>query len=434
MPSQNTIGAEEITAANRVLHNGLLTGYQANIQRHHGGEEIQALGKEWGDAFNPALPPEQRGGAVQPFTIPVNSCTSGLFVALGAIGLQPGDEVIVTPYSMTCSATMPLAWGAVPVFADVDPLTFNLDPVDVERKITPKTKAILAVDLFGLPYDGRIDEIAKKYNLYVIEDAAQAVGATRDGKYAGMLGHIGVHSFNLGKHLTCGEGGLIVTFDGKLSHKCAGLVNHAEAINNSWEDVLKIPAVPDQGREFGFNLRMTEMSAAIVRAQLARRNDLIGTRVMNAHFFAALTAGVEGIKYPEVPDGYTHTHYVYPLLFDQEVWGVHRDKVVAAIKAELEPCACRPWEGVPIGGGYIKPIWRMPVFRERGYGKDITYIKAGDKHLSETDIDLTPNCTKLWKDDLIVCHRFFGPNATSESIKDVADAFVKVWENRDELR
>ena len=446
LPSQNTIGEEEIAAANRVLRGGLLTGYQANAERMMGGPEVQALEAEWEAAYG------AQGRKLH--CVAVNSCTSGLVVACGAVGIKPGDEVIVTPFSMTCSATAPMAWGGVPVFADVDPMSFNLDPEDVERKITPRTKAIIVVDLFGLPYDKRIDEVAERHGLKVIEDAAQAVGATRgpigEQQYAGTLGHIGVHSFNLGKHLTCGEGGLICTYDEDLAMRCRLLMNHAEAVVNSLQDardqagVPFVISVPGRSNLFGFNLRMTEVSAAIVRVQLSRREWLIGQRVKNAHELKIMLN-----KIPEIHPGFytpkmgiTHTHYVIPLLFNiSKHWGVHRDIVVEAVRAELMPCAGREWEGVPVGGGYIKPIWRMPLFQSKScvheyYGE---YPMMGDEPLRTRTIYpyrkvKTPVCDRLWQEDLIIIHRLFGPNADEQNLRDVADAFCKVWENREELR
>lgn len=427
LPSQNTIGEAEIAAANRVLRRGLLTGYQANYERMLGGPEVQALEKEWAEQFTK---PNHHL-----YCIPVNSCTSGLVVACGAIGIKPGDEVIVTPYSMTCSATAPMAWGGVPVFADVDPLTFNLDSEDVERKITPRTKAIIVVDLFGLPYDKRIDEVAARHGLKVIEDAAQAVGATRSTRtvgtynedyeylYAGTLGHIGVHSFNLGKHLTCGEGGLICTYDEDLAMRCRLLINHAEAVVNSMGN----PSSPIGIKQmFGFNLRMTEVNAAIMREQLKRRDELISKRVDNAILFWDMIKNIPGFIRPEVPEGYKHSYYVFPLLYNQIAWdGLNRDCVLEAVRAELMPCAGREWEGVPIGGGYIKPIWRMPLFDNPNY----QYTTPPGK-----EITLTRVCDGLWKWTMVVCHRFFGPMADKQSIQDVATAFHKVWDNREELK
>lgn len=447
-PNQSTIGPGEIDAAYRVLNSGNLTGYKGNAgDGFLGGPEIRALEKEWSDKYTGRIASfdnvKQAKESDLPeaiididfkklHCIPINSCTSGLFVACGAIGIQPGDEVIVTPYSMTCSATAPMVWGGVPIFADIDPNTFNLDPDDVERKITPRTKAIIVVDLFGLPYDKRIDVIAKKHNLKVIEDAAQAVGARREGHYAGTLGHIGVFSFNLGKHLTCGEGGMICTYDEDLAMRCRLLMNHGEAVINdhlshgkvdSMDDVKeKIACMLDYSDVFGFNLRLTEINAAIVRVQLLKMDDLIEKRLNNVNnllrYLSEIVPAIELIKNPK---GYSHTYYVLPIKFVESEWGIHRNKVVEAVKAELMPCDGRIDEGVTIGNGYIKPIWRMPVFA--------TKYPLDDKFSSPT-----PVCDRMWRDELIIMHRFFGPNAENGDMGHVADAFKKVWKYKDELK
>lgn len=417
-PNQSTIGEGEIEAANRVLKTGILTGYQGNAgPQFFGGTEIQGLEREWGEAFG------DKDKDKRLHCCAVNSCTSGLFVACGAIGIRPGDEVIVSPYSMTCSATAPLIWGGVPVFADIDPRTFNLNPEDVERKITPRTKAIIVVDLFGLPYDKRIDEIAKKHDLVVIEDAAQALGAEREGKFAGTLGHIGVFSFNQGKHLTCGEGGMVCSYDEKLMGRCRLIMNHAEAVINDYTCTDIGGAVcPENKSLFGFNLRMTEVNAAIMRVQLDRSWKLQMDRAINIICLTSLLKEIPGLSLPHrnMEKGFIHTFYVLPMIFDEMKWGIHRDKVVKAVKAELMPCAGREGDGVTIGAGYIKPIWRMPVFLTRNYSLDMP--------------SPTPVCDRLWRDELIIMHRFFGPNAGMGDMEDIAAAFKKVWDNRKELK
>ena len=269
-PSQNTMDENEINAVVKIMQEGRLSGYRANWGKEFwGGPAIQQLEEDWKKKFNVK------------HAIPCNSCTSGLQIACGAVGLTQGDEVIVSPYSMTCSATAPMIFGGVPVFADVEKDYYCIDPKSVEERITDKTKAIIAVSIFGQPYDPIINEIAKKHNLLVIEDAAQAIGSMYstdeywDGdeylinQYAGTLGDIGVYSFNYGKHITCGEGGMIVTNDDELAMRCRLLMNHAEAVINSAALLNAIPITPYENM-VGFNMRMTELNAAIVSEQLKK--------------------------------------------------------------------------------------------------------------------------------------------------------------------
>lgn len=420
-PNQSAIGREEKIAVHKVLESTVLTGYKANVAGMYGGEQVQSLENEWSEYFKGFSFASGHPYPLALNSIAVNSCTSGLFVACGAIGLEPGDEVIVTPYSMTCSATIPLAWGAVPVFADIDPVTFNLDPVDVEKKITKKTRAIIVVDLFGMPYDKRINEIAKKHGLRIIEDAAQAPGAMRVGDYAGTLGDIGVFSFNQGKHISAGEGGMICTYNREFAERCRLLINHAEAVINddrlfSKEKNTTALSYAQMFNTFGFNLRLTEIQAAMIRTQLKRFQRTLEIRKYNVRSLIDLlmNSPVKGIKlyYSSVYE--EHAFYVLPLGFDTQEWGVSRERVIAAVKAELMPCAGRENEGVTIGAGYITPICDMPLFATGPF------------------IPI-PNCRKVQDKELIIMHRFIGPNAESGDMEDVANAFIKVWENRGEL-
>ncbi|MEK7084716.1 MAG: aminotransferase class I/II-fold pyridoxal phosphate-dependent enzyme, partial [Patescibacteria group bacterium] len=218
-PSHNTIGPEEKAAVNRVLDSGVLSRYiGAWGPEFYGGAEVQAFEKAWAEYFNVK------------HTVAVNSCTTGLQTALGAAGIGPGDEVIVSPYTMAASATSCLWYGAVPVFADIEEEYFCLDSKSVEERITEYTRAIVIVDLFGQPYNADvINAIAKKHNLMVIEDSAQAPGARYKEKFAGTLADMGVYSLNFHKHIHTGEGGVIVTDNDELAERCRLIRNHAEA-------------------------------------------------------------------------------------------------------------------------------------------------------------------------------------------------------------
>ncbi|HQF92382.1 MAG TPA: DegT/DnrJ/EryC1/StrS family aminotransferase, partial [Synergistaceae bacterium] len=196
-PGYRVMGQEEKDATARVIDSGVLSGFIAGWHENFwGGPEVRALEEEWAAHFRVK------------HAIAVNSATSGLMAAVGAVGVEPGDEVIVPPYTMSATAVAPLVWNAVPVFADLEPRGFCLDPVSVEARITPRTRALMAVDIFGHPYDAdAINALARKYGLAVIEDCAQAPGATYRGRFAGTLGNLGVFSLNFHKHIHCGEGG-----------------------------------------------------------------------------------------------------------------------------------------------------------------------------------------------------------------------------------
>ncbi len=184
--------------------------------------------------------------------ISVNSATSGLYAALGALDLKPGDEVIVTPHTMSATASGILLYGAVPVFADIDPNTYRLSPEDVKSKLTPRTKAIMVVDLFGHPAEfNALKDIVKARNIKLIEDAAQAPGALYKGSWAGTQGDMGVFSLNYHKTIHCGEGGVIVTNDDDLANRLCLIRNHGEVVVKSKGDA-------GLNRLIGFNYRRSE--------------------------------------------------------------------------------------------------------------------------------------------------------------------------------
>lgn len=395
----------------RVLESSVLSGYRGNAtEAFWGGPEVQAFEKKVSNVFD-----------VQN-AIACNSATSGLWMACAAINLQPGDEVIVTPWSMSCSATVPLMFGAIPVFADIHDKYYSLDPVDVEKKITSDTKAIIVVDLFGLPYLREIDEIAKRHGIYVIEDAAQAIGAQRDGRYAGTLGDIGIFSFTQGKHLTAGEGGMCATNDERLAVNLALARNHAEAVTNDAEksghNTLSNSSM------VGLNLRMTEMQAAILCVELDRLQARIDNRaaITNA-IFDAISANSECDIYMNdlIPDnGYTHALYCLPIQFGEEY---ETQSIVDALKAELVGDRVRIDRGVPVSNGYIDPLYKLPLFRDKKHWA----FKLNDNFAHGQDYGKLslPNVEALQKNGFVntLLHSL---GHDQDDVNDVCSAFAKV--------
>ena len=215
----NTIGKEEIIAANKVLKTGILSKFLASSgQNFFGGPQVNKFEKSIKKFFKVK------------YAITVNSWTSGLIACVGALDVEPGDEIIVTTWSMCASATAILHWNCVPVFVDIDPETYNIDPESIKKKITKKTKAIMTVDIFGQSCDIlKIMKIAKENNLKVISDSAQSIGSKVGKKYSGTLADIGGYSLNYHKHINTGEGGIIVTNNKKLYERSCLIRNHAEA-------------------------------------------------------------------------------------------------------------------------------------------------------------------------------------------------------------
>jgi dTDP-4-amino-4,6-dideoxygalactose transaminase len=397
-PSQKTIGTEEAKAVQRVMESKVLSAFRGNFGSNFmGGHEVKELEREFSRKFNPNYN-----------ALAVNSCTSALYVACGAIGLKPGDEVIVTGYSMSCSATICMHYGAIPVFADIDD-SFCLDPEDVKRKITKNTKAIIVVDLFGNIYDYKaINKIALDNHLYVIEDAAQAINSKRDGVYAGFAGHIGCFSFTQGKTLTCGEGGMIVTDSDELFIKCALGRNHLDAVIND---------MPVEGqnkfKDFnypGMNLRMSEIQAVILREQLKKLDDIVLLRKNNVKKLSDKLCSVPGISLAK-NNCDVNSYYVLPFIYDEDSIGIERDVFLEAVRAELTEEEGRLDKGVQINNGYISFLGSFPIFK--------------GKH----SIDDFPVLKRMQEKELFITLLHSLPLEDSD-IEDIYLAFLKVYNGR----
>ena len=236
------------------------------------------------------------------YAIAVSNGTSALYLALLALGIKQGDEVITTPFTFIASSNSILYTGAKPVFVDIDPKTFNINPDLIEEKITSSTKAILPVHLYGLPANmDKILKIAKKYKLYVLEDAAQAHGAMMGNLSVGSLGDLAAFSFYSTKNMTTGEGGMITTNNEVLETGIRKLRNHGME-RRYYHDIL------------GFNFRMTNIAAAIGIHQLRRLNKFNRQRVKNAQFLTEGLSNINAIQTPLVPQNFTHVFHQYTIL------------------------------------------------------------------------------------------------------------------------
>ncbi len=274
--------------------------------------------------------------------VAVSSGTAGLHLCVRALGLGPGDEVITTPFSFVASANCLLFEGVRPVFVDIDPVTWNIDPERVEAAVTPCTRAILAVHVFGqtCAMDAILD-IARRRGLEVIEDACEALGGTYRGRYAGTFGRAGVFAFYPNKQITTGEGGMIVTDDASLARACRSMRNQGRGESGAWLEHERL----------GYNYRMDELSAALGVAQMARLDEILAARARVAAYYDALLADVPGVRpiswRPEVGMSW----FVYVVLLPPDV---DRDRVIAGLReAGVE---CRP---------YFSPIHLQPFYRER---------------------------------------------------------------------
>jgi dTDP-4-amino-4,6-dideoxygalactose transaminase len=281
------------------------------------------------------------------------SCTNGttaIEMALRAIGVVEGDEVIVPPYSFIATASAVVTVGGIPVFADILPDTLCLDPRDVERKITSRTRAIVPVHVGGLIADmDSINDLAARHGLAVLEDAAHAWGSEFDGRGAGTLGRAGTFSFQETKNITAGEGGLLVTNNKDLADLCRSFTHCGRTEGSAWYD----------HNVLGSNLRLTEFQAAILIAQLGRLEQQIRIRERNASLITKLLADMPALQPMATATRMTRRSYhMYILRVNEAELGISRDRFVAALVAE----------GVPASAGWYQPLYANRVFQNAHIG------------------------------------------------------------------
>jgi perosamine synthetase len=283
--------------------------------------------------------------------VSVNSATSGLHAAVAATLAGCGDEVIVPPYTMSATATTVACTNATPIFADIKPDTFCIDADDVRRKITPRTKAIVAVNLFGGPAElEKLRALADEKGLKLVEDNAQSPGGRRGGKLTGTFGDMAVLSFNCHKTVQCGEGGAVLTNDDSLADRLRLVRNHGEVVLSQRDHVP-----PELAGLLGYNYRLTELQSAVALAQIRRLEELTAGRIEMASVMTEGFREIDGITPPTVARGDRHVYYLYAFKLDASKFGLSRRQFKAAIDAE----------GVAVADGYVKPIYLYPMYEAR---------------------------------------------------------------------
>jgi len=295
--------------------------------------------------------------------VAVNSGTSGLHACLAASGIGPGDEVITSPFSFVASSNCAIYQGATPVFADIDPHTLNIDPAQIEAKLTDRTRAIIPVDVFGQPADiDSIAALARQHDLTIVQDACEAIGAERNGQRVGSHPDVkaAVFAFYPNKQMTTGEGGIVVTDDPAYARVLRSLANQGRDDAGTWMNHVRL----------GYNYRLDEMSAALGRTQIARLDDTLARRAQVAAWYTERFDAVDAVTVPYVAPETTHmSWFVYVIRLDPRV---DRTELIARLDAVGVPS--RP---------YFVPIHLQPYYRER-YG-----FKPGDFPITEEIAETT---------------------------------------------
>ena len=298
----------------------------------------------------------------------VTNGTAALEMALTALGIGPGDEVITTPMTWVATANAIVTRGATVVLADVDPRTLNLDPDAAAKKITPRTKAILPVHLYGQCADmDAFTALAHKHGLAIVEDAAHVPGGEYKGRKAGSLGHIGCFSFHEQKNMsTLGEGGMVTTDDDALAERVALYRSHcARDFGGSLKylpiDETKHPRDErfwwQEFDDAGYNVRMTDMQAAVGRVQLRKLDELNARRIANAQHLTARLADIKGVTPPYVAPDVKHVFHLYLVLIDPGTFGMGKTELMRRLLHE---------HGIKAGTHYIPVNWTM-AYRKRGH-------------------------------------------------------------------
>lgn len=300
------------------------------------------------------------------YAVAVNSGTSALHLIIRALGIGEGDEVITTPFSFIASANCILFERAKPVFVDIDPQTLNIDVNLIEGRITGKTKAILAVDVFGYPADwDKLEQIAEKYNLKLIEDSCEAIGAEYKGRKAGTFGDAAAFAFYPNKQMTTGEGGIIVTNNRDIADQCRSMRNQGRNNTGQWLDHIRL----------GYNYRLSDINCALGIAQLQRIDQLLSKREHVAQMYDTRLGHWQEVRLPHSAPGMKRSWFVYVVILDDKYSKKHRDNILQWLRERRIGCS-----------NYFAPIHLQPFYLE------MFDCKKGDfpitEHISERTIAL----------------------------------------------
>ncbi len=350
------------------------------------------------------------------FGIACANGTAALEIALKALGVGPGDEVIVPAYSFIATASAALAVNAVPIFVDVEADTLNIDARSVEHALTPRTRAIVPVHFAGQAADmGAILDMAATRGLRVVEDAAHGHGGTWRGRGLGSMGDAGTFSFQASKNMTAGEGGLVTTNRQDVASLCESYLWLGRDAGRPWYEHHRL----------GWNYRLTEFQAAILLQQLQRLDEQNARRVENARLLSAQLREIPGVQPLAVrPDTTNHTYHIYIFRFDELRFGIPRDRFVAALTSE----------GVPCFEGYAHPLYRNPMFLNQAFYPRGCPITCGhyDREIDYAAFaDACPRAEQACRETVWLEHRLL--LGSTEDTMSIAEAVQKIYDERRHL-
>lgn len=403
-------GDEEKKAVSDVIDTGYLSKFEGNFHTDppfsfKGGPYVQKLEELWCERYKSR------------YAVSINSATSGLSAAIGALRIGYGDEVIVSAGTMTACAMAPLIYGAIPIFADVNKYTGNITAQSFQNLITSRTKAIIVVHTYGIPADmDEIVKIARNHKISIIEDCAQAHGTLYKGKNIGTLGDIGVFSLNVNKQINCGEGGVCITNDENLAFRIQLIRNHGETSTAAAkvEDITNIA---------GYNYRLTEIQAAIAIEQLKKLDEYNRIRIEYAQYlnenlkrfeFLKIVDGCEDCSCKSKADCYS-TYYQWPIMFDLKKLGVDILKIREILNAE-GMYFIRAW----------KPLYRQPLYQQKKLFKYNYPFDAEPNKSIKTNYH-EGSCPNVeWIYDNVLLKEYLRYPTTWEDVKQVELAMEKL--------
>lgn len=399
-PSYNSLGKEEKGAVIKVMDKKIISDFIGRAgDKFLGGEYVQKFEKEICEKFKVK------------YAVSFNSATTALQATVASLGIGPGDEVITSPFTMSATASAILLNNAIPVFADIDYDNYCLDAESVEKNISERTKAILTVNIFGGSSDfDKILKIAKKHKLKVIEDNAQAMGAKYKDKFLGTIGNIGVFSFNVHKHLQCGEGGVLLTNNKKLAFRAQLVRNHGEVViddlhgsENFYEPII------------GSNYRLSELHAVVAIEQLKKINKLNNPRIELANYLTKKLEKFNWLEGAKILKDTTHAFYVYPIKFKEELIKIKRETFIDAMKEE----------GFILGAGYIKPLYLMPLYQKKEIYPNSKFPFISKDYKSEVNYKkgICPVAERFYNKELLI-----SSICNSQRTKKDIDLFIKAIE------